>query len=76
MPDDGPGLRAEEIDRATTRFWRSARRAGTSGTGLGPAIAGQLLAGRGGRLGLTYAHPHGLRACAVVPGAHTEGDTR
>ncbi|MEV4048772.1 HAMP domain-containing sensor histidine kinase [Streptomyces sp. NPDC049744] len=76
VTDDGPGLRAEEIDRATTRFWRSARQTGTSGTGLGLAIAEQLLAGRGGRLELTPAHPHGLRTRAVVPGAHADGDPR
>ncbi|MFB6791726.1 sensor histidine kinase [Streptomyces olivaceus] len=76
VTDDGPGLRAEEIDRATTRFWRSTRQAGTSGTGLGLAIAEQLLAGRDGRLELAPAHPHGLRARAVVPRAGAEGDTR
>ncbi|MFC8570209.1 sensor histidine kinase [Streptomyces sp. NPDC057245] len=76
VTDDGPGLRAEELDRATTRFWRSARQAGTSGTGLGLAIAEQLLAGRDGRLDLTPAHPHGLRARAVVPRAGSGGGGR
>ncbi|MFH8529809.1 ATP-binding protein [Streptomyces tendae] len=76
VTDDGPGLRAEEIDRATTRFWRSGRQAGTSGTGLGLAIAEQLLAGRGGRLELTPAHPRGLRTRAVVPGAPAGGEAR
>jgi signal transduction histidine kinase len=73
VTDDGPGLRAEEIDRATTRFWRSARQAGTSGTGLGLAIAEQLLAGRDGRLELAPAHPRGLRARALVPRAQSGG---
>ncbi|GAA2585941.1 HAMP domain-containing sensor histidine kinase [Streptomyces lienomycini] len=76
VTDDGPGLRAEEIKRATTRFWRSARQAGTSGTGLGLAIAEQLLAGRDGRLELTPAHPRGLHARALVPRAGDRGGVR
>ncbi|MEW2572242.1 HAMP domain-containing sensor histidine kinase [Streptomyces sp. NPDC047070] len=69
VTDDGPGLGADELALATTRFWRSGsqRENRTSGTGLGLAIAEQLLAGRGGRLELTAARPRGLRARAVVP---------
>ncbi|WP_053846127.1 HAMP domain-containing sensor histidine kinase [Streptomyces sp. NRRL B-24085] len=67
VTDDGPGLTPDELGQATTRFWRSTRQHGTSGTGLGLAIAEQLLAGRGGRLELAPAHPHGLRARAVLP---------
>ncbi|MFI7350743.1 sensor histidine kinase [Streptomyces sp. NPDC049936] len=73
VTDDGPGLRDEEIARATTRFWRSTRQTGTAGTGLGLPIAEQLLTGRTGRLELTPAQPRGLRARAVVPRADTEG---
>ncbi|WP_399881051.1 sensor histidine kinase [Streptomyces sp. BBFR51] len=76
VTDDGPGLRTEEIHRATTRFWRAAHQAGTSGTGLGLAIAEQLLAGRDGRLELAPAHPRGLRARAVVPAARPAGGAR
>ncbi|WP_328495418.1 HAMP domain-containing histidine kinase [Streptomyces sp. NBC_00414] len=69
VTDDGPGLDADELALAGTRFWRSGRQRenGTAGTGLGLAIAEQLLAGRGGRLELTAARPRGLRARALVP---------
>ncbi|MFI1410762.1 sensor histidine kinase [Streptomyces sp. NPDC020707] len=71
VTDDGPGLGTDELALATTRFWRAGhqRENRTAGTGLGLAIAEQLLAGRGGRLELTAARPHGLRARAVVPRA-------
>jgi signal transduction histidine kinase len=76
VTDDGPGLDPDELAQATTRFWRSTRRTGTTtGTGLGLAIAEQLLTGRGGRLELTPAQPRGLRARAVVPRAADEGGT-
>ncbi|WP_439145681.1 ATP-binding protein [Streptomyces canus] len=67
VTDDVPGLTPDEIQQATTRFWWSTRQNGTSGPGLGLAIAEQLLAGRGGRLELTPAHPQGLKARAVLP---------
>jgi signal transduction histidine kinase len=67
VTDDGPGLDAAELARATERFWRAGRHPGTSGTGLGLAIAEQLLAGRAGRLELRPARPRGLRARAVLP---------
>ncbi|MHB9756032.1 sensor histidine kinase [Streptomyces sp. BYX5S] len=72
VTDDGPGLDAEELTRATERFWRAGRQSGaTTGTGLGLAIAEQLLAGRGGRLELRPARPRGLCARAVLPRADT-----
>jgi signal transduction histidine kinase len=73
VTDDGPGLDPAELGRATERFWRSGRHPGTTGTGLGLAIAEQLLSGRGGRLHLTSAVPHGLRATAVVPAGQPDG---
>ena len=77
VTDSGPGLTADELTRATERFWRSSRQNGTtSGTGLGLAIAQQLLAGRGGRLELGRARPHGLRARAYVPLVAGDGGAR
>lgn len=76
VTDDGPGLDPDELAQATTRFWRSTRRTGTTtGTGLGLAIAEQLLTGRGGRLELGPALPRGLRARAVVPRPSDTGGT-
>ncbi|WP_394428090.1 sensor histidine kinase [Streptomyces sp. SGAir0957] len=76
VTDDGPGLDAEERDQATQRFWRSGRQTGTTGTGLGLAIAEQLLTGRGGRLELRPAAPHGLSARAILPSADTADGAR
>jgi signal transduction histidine kinase len=76
VTDTGSGLTAEELTLATERFWRSARQSGTTGTGLGLAIAQQLLAGRGGRLELGQARPHGLRVTAFVPRAAGDGGAR
>ncbi|MFJ8826541.1 ATP-binding protein [Streptomyces sp. NPDC102467] len=73
VTDDGPGLDAAELARATERFWRAGRQSGTAGTGLGLAIAERLLAGRGGRLELRPASPRGLCARALVPRAEEEG---
>ncbi|WP_447002898.1 ATP-binding protein [Saccharothrix isguenensis] len=49
--DDGPGLTAEELALATSRFWRG--RSGKPGTGLGLAIADQLVKARQGVLSLS-----------------------
>jgi signal transduction histidine kinase len=49
--DDGPGLTAEELTFATSRFWRG--RSGKPGTGLGLAIADQLVRARQGVLALS-----------------------
>lgn len=49
--DDGPGLTAEELTLATSRFWRG--RSGKPGTGLGLAIADQLARARQGVLALS-----------------------
>ncbi|MGI5456445.1 sensor histidine kinase [Streptomyces sp. CA-249302] len=76
VTDNGPGLKAEELTRATTRFWRADGRTGATGTGLGLAIAEQLLAGRGGRLELAVAEPRGLRARALLPRGLVDGGVR
>ncbi|MCI3274895.1 HAMP domain-containing sensor histidine kinase [Streptomyces cylindrosporus] len=74
VTDDGPGLDAEELPQATTRFWRAAGRTGATGTGLGLAIAEQLVAGRGGRLELEGVQPRGLRVRATLPRVHADVD--
>ncbi|MFI7413953.1 ATP-binding protein [Streptomyces sp. NPDC049627] len=70
--DDGPGLGADEVTQAGTRFWRSERHRDVRGSGLGLAIAEQLAAGRGGRIEVTPVQPHGLRVRVALPRAeHT-----
>ncbi len=48
--DHGPGLRDDEVARATDRFWRSDGSEGAPGSGLGLAIATDLLGTLGGEL--------------------------
>ncbi|GAA3886325.1 HAMP domain-containing sensor histidine kinase [Saccharothrix violaceirubra] len=61
--DDGPGMPAADLARATTRFWR-----GTSsvpGTGLGLAIADRLVHARNGTL--TLSSSDGLTVRVELP---------
>ncbi|MFC5728642.1 MULTISPECIES: sensor histidine kinase [Nocardioides] len=46
--DEGPGLSAEEKERAFDRFWRGRGLTGRSGSGLGLAIVNQLMTDAGG----------------------------
>ncbi|MDQ1292460.1 MAG: histidine kinase [Actinomycetota bacterium] len=72
VADEGPGLEPSELLRFTDRFWRSPRHRGTSGSGLGMAVAGTLLERHGGRL--TVAAPgRGLRVCLHLPSAPPSG---
>jgi signal transduction histidine kinase len=64
--DDGPGLPADQIDRALARGTRLDER--VPGSGFGLAIVRQMAEGYGGELHLENAHP-GLRAMLVLPAA-------
>ena len=66
VSDDGPGLPAADLVRATQRFWRSAQSGGT-GSGLGLAIAQQLTTARGGALRLAAAPGGGLLVTMELP---------
>jgi signal transduction histidine kinase len=58
--DEGPGLTAEERERAFDRFWRGGR--GSDGSGLGLAIVKRLVESDDGRVELRPADPHGIDA--------------
>ena len=58
--DEGPGLTAEERERAFDRFWRGG--GGLDGSGLGLAIVKRLVEADGGRVELRAARPHGIDA--------------
>ncbi|OXM74759.1 HAMP domain-containing sensor histidine kinase [Amycolatopsis sp. KNN50.9b] len=73
VADAGPGLSAEELAQAQARFWRADRHRGLPGTGLGLAIAERLTAGRGGRIELRAADPHGLVVRVLLPRAEADG---
>lgn len=60
VADEGPGVSSADLPHVRTRFWRSARSANRPGSGLGVAIAEQLVAGSGGTLTVDLNEPSGL----------------
>jgi signal transduction histidine kinase len=72
--DTGPGMAAEELERATGRFWRSPAQNNTEGSGLGLAIAARTLEVAGGELALELPSGGGLRVVARFPRPLEEGD--
>jgi signal transduction histidine kinase len=69
IADTGPGIPAEESDRAVEPFYRleASRNRETGGSGLGLAIARSIAESHGGRLVLTQNDPSGLIATIVLP---------
>lgn len=58
VSDDGHGLPAEDLAKASARFWRG--QDDKAGTGLGLAIAAEITAGHGGRIAVEKAPEGGL----------------
>lgn len=69
--DHGPGLRAEELERATDRFWRSPGHQNMPGSGLGLAIVSRIAARAGGSVALDLPDGGGLRVSVELPLADT-----
>jgi signal transduction histidine kinase len=65
--DTGPGIPADELDRATARFWRSPAQSNVEGSGLGLAIAARTVELAGGALCLERPDGGGLRVVARLP---------
>lgn len=65
--DHGPGLRPEELERATDRFWRSSAHQNVPGSGLGLAIVSRVVAAAGGDLLLELPDGGGLRVAVTLP---------
>ncbi len=67
--DEGPGMTAEQADRATERFFRvdPARSRHRGGSGLGLAIADTTVAAHGGRLDVTSAPGDGTSIIITLP---------
>ena len=69
ISDGGPGLSADGLQAATSRFWRSPQHRGIRGNGLGMTIVDKLAEANGGHLQLSVASPHGLIARLEFPRA-------
>jgi signal transduction histidine kinase len=68
VTDAGPGLSADQRERAFDRFWRAGTtRSDLSGSGLGLAIAQRLTHADGGTIELRPAHPTGIDAVVALP---------
>ncbi|PPK62235.1 HAMP domain-containing sensor histidine kinase [Actinokineospora auranticolor] len=65
--DHGPGLRQDELERATDRFWRSNSHQNVPGSGLGLAIVSRVIAHAGGELRLELPDGGGLRVTVELP---------
>jgi signal transduction histidine kinase len=71
--DTGPGIPADELERATDRFWRSPSKSNVEGSGLGLAIAARTVELAGGSLRLESPTDGGLRVVARLPESAGDG---
>ena len=71
--DTGPGIPADELERATDRFWRSPSKSNVDGSGLGLAIAARTVELAGGTLSLESPPGGGLRVVARLPESAPDG---
>jgi signal transduction histidine kinase len=65
--DHGPGLKPEELSKATDRFWRSPEHQNVQGTGLGLAIVRQIVDRVDGRVLLSTPEGGGLLVRVELP---------
>jgi signal transduction histidine kinase len=67
--DHGPGLKPEELARATDRFWRSPAHQNVRGSGLGLAIVRLTVERVGGAVRIDLPDGGGLRVTVELPAA-------
>jgi signal transduction histidine kinase len=65
--DHGPGLKAEELSRATDRFWRSREHQNVHGTGLGLAIVRRIVERASGTVDVSTPDGGGLLVRIGLP---------
>jgi two-component system, OmpR family, sensor histidine kinase BaeS len=67
VADTGVGIRADELPRIFDRFWRGQAAAQTSGSGIGLAIAAEIVSAHGGTLTAASQPGEGTRLTLAVP---------
>jgi two-component system sensor histidine kinase BaeS len=67
VADDGPGIPPEELQRVFERFFRGAGSA-AAGSGVGLAVAAELVAAHGGEISVESVPGHGSRFLVRLPG--------
>lgn len=66
--DHGPGLRPEQLPRATDRFWRAPQQQNVAGSGLGLAIVTRIVERVAGFVELDLPEGGGLLVTVTLPG--------
>jgi two-component system, OmpR family, sensor histidine kinase BaeS len=65
--DTGPGIRPEDQPRVFDRLWRGNNASGTAGSGIGLAIAAELIRAHQGRIELASQPGSGSTFTAILP---------
>ena len=68
VTDKGGGIPAEDIERATRKFWRGQESA-SGGSGLGLAIVDRIVADHGGKLEIRSTVGEGTSVIVTLPAA-------
>jgi two-component system sensor histidine kinase BaeS len=74
VTDTGPGIDPDELHRIFDRFYRGRRTAGSSGSGIGLAIARELAAAHGGNVTATNTAAGGAAFTVRLPAAQQQAD--
>ena len=69
VTDTGVGIPADELPRIFDRFWRSQAAAQTSGSGIGLAVAAELVWAHGGTLTAASQPGEGTRLTLTLSSA-------
>ncbi len=69
VTDTGTGISADDLPRIFDRFWRGAQVTQVSGSGIGLAVAAELVQAHGGRLTARSEPGRGTEMTLTLPGA-------
>lgn len=67
VSDNGPGIPPEDLPLVAKRFYRSSSAAGTTGSGLGLAVADELVRAHGGTMTITSQLDQGTTVTIELP---------